>query len=419
SSLNKPEMSLPEVTQNLAVEVSSEGTTSQVEESLKVDWNHLCLTDLRTMCVKCNIPMDGTKAELVACLEDFWTGLDDASSPPKLDKGKTVEQLSEDFGERQGPHFPDVEGQNLDFLSYMESRLEQKIEEKLGDSLPKILDRSLQQWSAKLNKPGWTGAVEASFPRKSFKKSQDQHEYNAIQDAGTLLEKVIQEGSMEKTAEVQELLRLRAFVLRVAEEEGWNVAAKIPKPTPDEGDEFKELLVEARKQAKPYEGCSTSYAKKSWRNRKNDFWALSHTAAVCPSKSEENKQNNDVNGHFGSRQGVEISGRSHSSIKELSEKAKKLARDSVSPFIRQKLINIGVSTQLFARNSSLNHPVGIECEEGKLSFLALNDPHQQSHTVLQLGTDVLLVMEGVHLIEGMCSMTNNNNEPLVNEVTRR
>ncbi|CAG8648128.1 6241_t:CDS:2, partial [Gigaspora rosea] len=38
----------------------------------------------------------------------------------------------------------------------------------------------------------------------------------------------------EKVVEAQEALRLRAFVLRVEEEEGWNVAAKIPRPTSGE-----------------------------------------------------------------------------------------------------------------------------------------------------------------------------------------
>ncbi|CAG8813066.1 15733_t:CDS:2, partial [Racocetra persica] len=77
----------------------------------------------------------------------------------------------------------------------------------------------------------------------------------------------IQEDSKEKVTEVQELLKLRAFVLRVAEEEGWKVAAKIPKPTPSETDEFRELLTEARKQAKPSEGFPASYSRGTWRSR--------------------------------------------------------------------------------------------------------------------------------------------------------
>ncbi|CAG8725424.1 20903_t:CDS:2, partial [Racocetra persica] len=91
--------------------------------------------------------------------------------------------------------------------------------------------------------------------------------------AGTLLQKAIQENSKEKAAEVQELLRLRAFVLRVAEEEGWNIAAKISKPIPSEGDEFKELLVKARKQVKLYEGRSMSYSRRSWKSKRTESWA--------------------------------------------------------------------------------------------------------------------------------------------------
>ncbi|CAG8794485.1 34353_t:CDS:2, partial [Racocetra persica] len=35
------------------------------------------LVDLRIMCNKCNIPIEGIKAELVSCLEDFCEIYDD------------------------------------------------------------------------------------------------------------------------------------------------------------------------------------------------------------------------------------------------------------------------------------------------------------------------------------------------------
>ncbi|CAG8574600.1 1770_t:CDS:2 [Gigaspora rosea] len=121
-----------------------------------------------------------------------------------------------------------IDGQNYAFLSYMVDRLEEKIDEKLGESLSQVLDKSLQQWLAQLNK---SSPVEAHFPSKKFKKSRDQHEYDAICDAGSLLQKAIQENTKEKVVEAQEALRQRAFVLRVAEEEGWNVAANISRTT--------------------------------------------------------------------------------------------------------------------------------------------------------------------------------------------
>ncbi|CAG8846316.1 22408_t:CDS:2, partial [Racocetra persica] len=51
------------------------------------------------------------------------------------------------------------------------------------------------------------------------------------------------------------------------------MAAKISKPTSSKGDEFKELLVEARKQAKLYEGRPTSYSRRSWKSKRTEFWA--------------------------------------------------------------------------------------------------------------------------------------------------
>ncbi|CAG8846727.1 36334_t:CDS:2, partial [Racocetra persica] len=140
------------------------------------------------------------------------------------------------------------------FLSHMENRLEQKLEKRLGNSLSKVLNNSLQQWSVQLNKASWVGAAESNFPKKIFKKPRNQYEYDV-------------EDSKEKVTEVQELLKLRAFVLRVAEEEGWKVVAKIPKPTSSETDEFRELLTEARKQAKPSEGFPAFYSRGTWRSR--------------------------------------------------------------------------------------------------------------------------------------------------------
>ncbi|CAG8468822.1 8585_t:CDS:2, partial [Cetraspora pellucida] len=126
---------------------------------------------------------------------------------------------------------------DLGLLGERENKLEEKIEEKLSESLSRVLDRSLQQWTAKIN-----GA--------SNKKD-----------------------SREKVVEVQERLRLRAFILRVAEEEGWNVAVKIPKPMPNEGEEFKDLLVKARKQAKPKEGYSAPYNHRTWQSKGQKFWS--------------------------------------------------------------------------------------------------------------------------------------------------
>ncbi|CAG8776438.1 12434_t:CDS:2 [Racocetra fulgida] len=112
-------------------------------------------------------------------------------------------------GNKSGhPALEDAKGQNYTFLSYMENKLEEKIEKKLSDSLSKA----------------------------------------------------IQEDSREKAIEAQKLLRQRSFTLRVGEEKGWNVAAKIPKPYPSEDDEFKDLLVKTRKQARPQENQLVPYS---------------------------------------------------------------------------------------------------------------------------------------------------------------
>ncbi|CAG8780869.1 2501_t:CDS:2, partial [Racocetra fulgida] len=73
----------------------------------------------------------------------------------------------------------------------------------------------------------------------------------------------------------------------VAEEEGWKVVTKIPKPTLSKNDEFRELLTEARKQTKPYEGSPTSYrAVRGPRAKTKLLYTLPvtipTTTTICP-----------------------------------------------------------------------------------------------------------------------------------------
>ncbi|CAG8448763.1 1026_t:CDS:2 [Cetraspora pellucida] len=236
-------MSLTEETQNLPIDSE---VTPHSQEVPTIDWNRLQLINLRTEPER-----------------DF--------NLQKLEKGKAVEwDLSEDYDKRPLP--PDeLVNQSYAFLSHMKNRLEQKLEEKLGNLLLKVLDNSLQQWSAQLNKVSWADAAESSFSKKTFKKPRNQYKYNAVCEAKTMLQKAIQKDLKEKMTEVHELLKLRAFVLKVTEEEGWSVAAKISKPTSSEKDEFKELLTEARKQAKPFEGCPMSYDKGIWKSRSSPW----------------------------------------------------------------------------------------------------------------------------------------------------
>lgn len=233
------------------------------------------------MCFKCGLRAEGSKTELVNRLEAFWNEQEPEPEPekdreqPEIGKGKSTNRnVGEEYVKRNGPPLQEeIEDQNEAFFAYFNSKLEEKIDEKLTASLSRILDRSLQQWAAKVN---GVGAVESSFPKKKFKRARDQYEYDSVCDVGALLQRAIQEDSKEKFAEVQERLRLRAFTLRVAEEEGWTVAGKIPKPIPNEGDEFKDLLVEARKQAKSQEGYSVPYSRRVWQTKGKKFggWGL-------------------------------------------------------------------------------------------------------------------------------------------------
>ncbi|CAG8789541.1 11688_t:CDS:1, partial [Racocetra fulgida] len=157
-------MSLSEETQNLP-EGNEEGVQSQ--ENSTIECNRLRLTDLRVMCNKCNILMDSNKAELIARLEDLWSEPEKDFNLQKPAKGKSVEwNPAEDYDEERPRPSDEVIEQSYDFLTHMENRLEQKLEEKLGNSLSRVLDNSLQQWSAQLNNASWIGAAESNFLKK-------------------------------------------------------------------------------------------------------------------------------------------------------------------------------------------------------------------------------------------------------------
>ncbi|CAG8737109.1 11244_t:CDS:2, partial [Racocetra persica] len=131
--------------------------------------------------LRCNISADGSKAELMNRLEIYWGESEKDYVPQGQFKGKSVEQTQPEGHEKRDglPTQESTEGQNYALLSYMENRLEEKIEEKLGESLARVLDKSLQQWSAQLNR---SSSGETHFPSKKFKKTRDQHEYDAICD---------------------------------------------------------------------------------------------------------------------------------------------------------------------------------------------------------------------------------------------
>ncbi|CAG8685451.1 7174_t:CDS:2, partial [Cetraspora pellucida] len=191
---------------------------------LGVNWSKLRLVDLQAMCKRCNLPSKSTKTELVERLEDFWN------------ESEEVEKLQKEY----------------DILRFMENRLKEKIESKFESAVMAVLERNLQQFASQFRNLQEV-LVETKFLEKKFKRMRDQHEYDFVCQVGKLLTKAIQEESIVRVHEAFNIVKIRAFTLRTAEDEGWRVAANIPKLAPTEKDELHELLIEARKQAKPKE----------------------------------------------------------------------------------------------------------------------------------------------------------------------
>ncbi|CAG8726739.1 26589_t:CDS:2, partial [Racocetra persica] len=165
----------------------------------------------------------GTKVDLIAKLKNYWKDSDKKYNNRQKGKSKLVET--------------DIENNRDDeFLSFMKNKLEEKIKSKLESSLASILNRSLQCWASQ------------------YKNFQDK------------LSKAIQEESIEKVQEAYNVLKIRVFILRTAEDKRWRVASNIPKPVSTVKDELYNMLIEARKQAKPkkykpFQGFGGRYSK--------------------------------------------------------------------------------------------------------------------------------------------------------------
>ncbi|CAG8689731.1 5199_t:CDS:2 [Gigaspora margarita] len=141
--------------------------------------------------------------------------------------------------------------------------------------------------------------METNFPSKKFKKTRDQHEYDAICDAGALLQKAIQENSKEKILKAQEALRLRAFILRVAEEEEkkyefWGFGSKnfhyTPYSPPQLQMQYTPPFQGYQNQAvfqNPGLSYQTSFNKPLKQIMCYYCGGASHTASVCASKPGE------------------------------------------------------------------------------------------------------------------------------------
>ncbi|CAG8821038.1 155_t:CDS:2 [Cetraspora pellucida] len=189
---------------------------------LGVNWSKLRLVDLRAMCKRCNLPSEGTKTELVERLEDFWN---ESEEVEKLQKGK--QKLVDEGGNKESVQPSSSEWQEYDILRFMKNRLEEKIESKFESAVMAVLERNLQQFASQFRNLQEV-SVETKFPEKKFKRIRNQHEYDFVCQVGKLLTKAIQEEPIERIHE--------AF-----------------NPAPTEKDELHELLIEARKQAKPKE----------------------------------------------------------------------------------------------------------------------------------------------------------------------
>ncbi|RIB12450.1 hypothetical protein C2G38_24343 [Gigaspora rosea] len=96
------------------------------------------------------------------------------------------------------------------------------------------------------------GEESRYWPREKFGRARDQFEYDEWCKVGRILDNALVNRDWEMRGKVRNVAATRAFTLRVAKREGWNVAARIRDLLDDDPMEvfFQEKLASARQSAR-------------------------------------------------------------------------------------------------------------------------------------------------------------------------
>ncbi|RIB12582.1 hypothetical protein C2G38_2200265 [Gigaspora rosea] len=131
---------------------------------------------------------------------------------------------------------------DLQFLAlerFLEKLIQATLEKAVGE-----IKRSVQVMQNSEKNRYW--------PREKFRKARDQFEYDEWYKVERILDNALVNRDWEMIEKVRDVAATRAFTLRVAKREGWNVVAGIRDPLDNDPMEvfFQEKLASARQSAR-------------------------------------------------------------------------------------------------------------------------------------------------------------------------
>lgn len=232
-------------------DVTSSPTNSDVEPSPKTgqtnfeNFGRLSMDLLRFLCHELGIPETGVKQDLVNRLISEAKKRSDVVGSDNLGKGKGCESEKNSKEASDGSNKFNFEAFSDGFgnVPFDEGRSKAK---SSSDFLPPRMP------SAANEMPTDWGFQEGLWKKRDLSKARNQWEYNEWCKIGLLLDKALFSGEVEYVHLAKQVALERAYVVRVADEDGWGMAAKMAAS--DIMDPMSELFG-----AKPGKDCSAAF----------------------------------------------------------------------------------------------------------------------------------------------------------------
>ncbi|CAG8540708.1 18040_t:CDS:2 [Cetraspora pellucida] len=171
----------------------------------------------------------------------------------RFDQARVFDQ-SVEFGETSGRVADDTPESVLWNRMAEEKVLEERrflsLERSLEKSLQATLMKAMKEMKSSLQSAG-NRDEDKSWPEVKMDRPRDQFEYNEWRKIGRELDEALLFKSLEPIVRAREIAYTRAYMLRVANKKGWDVASALKDPASEDPLEafLKEKLMLARQSA--------------------------------------------------------------------------------------------------------------------------------------------------------------------------
>ncbi|CAG8566091.1 12638_t:CDS:2 [Cetraspora pellucida] len=227
------------------------------QQSVKSGLDRLSMETLKMMCKGEGLPETGAKKELVERLamriisKAKGKGVENSNQCKDTwdeKSGNVLDILTREKDERRSDINDGSFGVQecvIPDLQYM--ALEKSLEKTVQATMEKVVGefkRNVQELQQDEGDKYW--------PKEKLGKARDQFEYDEWCKAGRFLDNALRSRNWDLIIKARDVVATRAFMLRVASKEGWNIAAGIRDPLDDDPMEayFQERLANARQVAK-------------------------------------------------------------------------------------------------------------------------------------------------------------------------